>query len=158
MDMKVTSTGQEILVPLNLLRPSRRNVRRKSGGTPIRQLARSIDRVGLLHNLVITEGGDGRHYDVWAGKRRLKALQLLAKRKRLPKNHAVRCLLVPDEAALTASLTENTQREDMLGHVAKLSHMTPKRHQLLAGCLQVSLRARRREHAQRSRHAEVPAN
>ncbi|MDB5977330.1 MAG: ParB domain protein nuclease [Nevskia sp.] len=112
MDMRATTTGQELLIPLTALRPSRRNVR-KSGGTPIRQLARSIERVQLLHNLVVTDSGDGKHYDVEAGKRRLKALQLLAKRKRLPKNHAVRCLLVPDEAALTASLTENTQREDM---------------------------------------------
>lgn len=112
MDMRATTTGQELLIPLTALRPSRRNVR-KSGGTPIRQLARSIERVKLLQNLIVTDGGDGKHYDVEAGKRRLKALQLLAKRKRLPKNHAVRCLLVPDEAALTASLTENTQREAM---------------------------------------------
>ena len=112
MDMRATTTGQELLIPLTALRPSRRNVR-KSGGTPINQLARSIERVDLLHNLVVTEAGDGKHYDVEAGKRRLKALQLLAKRKRLPKNHGVRCLLVPDEAALTASLTENTQREAM---------------------------------------------
>ncbi len=112
MDMKAT-TGQELLIPLTALRPSRSNVRRKSGGTPIRQLARSIERVKLLHNLVVTDSGDGKHYDVEAGKRRLKALQLLAKQKRLPKNHTVRCLLVPDELALTASLTENTQRDDM---------------------------------------------
>ena len=112
MDMRANTTGQELLIPLTALRPSRRNVR-KSGGTPIRQLARSIERVQLLHNLVVTDSGDGKHYDVEAGKRRLKALQLLVKRKRLPKNHAVRCLLVADEAALTASLTENTQREAM---------------------------------------------
>ena len=149
MDMKATTTGQELLIPLTALRPSRRNVRRKSGGTPIRQLARSIERVDLLHNLVVTAGGDGKHYDVEAGKRRLKALQLLAKRKRLPKNHAVRCLLVPDEAALTASLTENTQREDMIGHVVPLSCMTQKFNRRLSSCLQFSSHARRRARAHR---------
>ncbi len=156
MDMKAT-TGQELLIPLTALRPSRRNVR-KSGGTPIRQLARSIERVQLLHNLVVTDSGDGKHYDVEAGKRRLKALQLLAKRKRLPKNHAVRCLLVPDEAALTASLTENTQREAMLGHVVELSCMTPKRHRGLPSCLQFSSHARRRGRAHRFDGAVVLAS
>lgn len=45
--------------------------------------------------------------------RRLAALQLLVKRKRLPKSYEVLCLVVPDVAARTASLTENTQRSAM---------------------------------------------
>jgi len=113
MDMQVASTAQELLIPLSALRPSRSNVRRKSGGASIQQLARSIDRVGLLQNLIVTDGGDGEHYDVEAGERRLKSLQLLAKRKRLKKDHAVRCLLVPDASARTVSLTENFQRQSL---------------------------------------------
>jgi ParB family transcriptional regulator, chromosome partitioning protein len=112
MDMRVESTAREISVPLHFLRPSNRNVR-KSGGTSVKQLARSIDRVGLLQNLIVTDPGDGGFHEVEAGKRRLSALQLLAKRKRLPEDHAVRCLLVPDASATTVSLTENFQREAM---------------------------------------------
>lgn len=114
MDMHVTSTPQELLIPLSALRLSRRNAR-KSGGTSIKQLARSIERVGLLQNLTVTESGDGKHYEVEAGQRRFKALLLLAKRRKLPKSHEVRCLVVPDTAARTASLTENWQREAMHG-------------------------------------------
>ncbi|MDB5986770.1 MAG: chromosome partitioning protein ParB [Nevskia sp.] len=112
MDMKVNSAVFERLIPLNALRPSRRNAR-QSGGTSIKQLARSIERVGLLQNLTVTDSGDGRHYEVEAGKRRLKALLLLARRRKLSKTHEVRCLVIPDTAARTASLTENTQREAM---------------------------------------------
>ncbi|MBL6748870.1 MAG: ParB N-terminal domain-containing protein [Nevskia sp.] len=110
--MQTTTSAQElVLIPLAALRPSRRNAR-KTGGTPIKQLARSIERVGLLQNLTVTANG-GKHYEVEAGKRRLAALQLLAKRKRLPKSYEVPCLVVPDAAARTASLTENTQRSAM---------------------------------------------
>lgn len=112
MDMRVNTATREIVVPLNKLRPSTRNVR-KSGGTSIPQLARSIDRVSLLQNLIVTDPGDGGYFDVEAGKRRLKALQLLAKRKKLAQDHDVRCLLVPDASATTVSLTENFQREQM---------------------------------------------
>ena len=101
-----------ILVPLSRLRPSKRNVR-KSGGTSIKQLARSLERVGLLQNLTVT--ASGQHYEVEAGQRRLAALNLLAKRGRIAKTHEVRCLLVPDTAARTASLTENWQRESLHG-------------------------------------------
>ena len=48
---------------------------------------------------------------MWADKRRLAALKLLAKRRKLAKTHEVPCLLVPDASARTVSLTENVQRE-----------------------------------------------
>jgi ParB family chromosome partitioning protein len=56
---------------------------------------------------------DGEHYEVVAGRRRLAALKLLVKRRKLAKDHEVPCLLVPDAAARTVSLTENVQREAM---------------------------------------------
>ncbi len=101
-----------LLIPLSQLRPSSRNVR-KSGGTSIPELASSIARVGLLQNLTVTAARDGEHYEVVAGKRRLAALKLLAKRRKLAKTHDVPCLLVPDTSARTVSLTENVQREAM---------------------------------------------
>lgn len=101
-----------LLVPLSKLRPSSRNVRR-SGGTSIPELAASIARVGLLQNLSVIAASDGEHFDVVAGRRRLAAMKLLVKRRRLPKDHPVLCLLVADAAARTVSLTENVQREAM---------------------------------------------
>jgi len=101
-----------LLIPLSQLRPSSRNVR-TSGGASIPELASSIARVGLLQNLTVTAAGDGEHYEVVAGKRRLAALKLLAKRRKLDKAHDVPCLLVPDASARPVSLTENVQREAM---------------------------------------------
>ncbi len=100
------------LIPLSRLRPSSRNVR-KSGGASIPELAASIARVGLLQNLTVTASPDGEHFEVVAGKRRLAALKLLAKRRKLDKHHPVPCLQVPDASARTVSLAENVQREAM---------------------------------------------
>lgn len=107
------SASQELLlIPVSQLRPSARNVR-KTSGTSIPELASSIARVGLLQNLTVTAASEGEHYEVVAGTRRLAALKLLAKRRKLAKDHEVPCLLVPDASARTVSLTENVQREAM---------------------------------------------
>jgi len=103
-----------ILVPLSrlVLRPTGRNVR-KTPRMSIPELAASIQRVGLLQNLIVIAAPDGEHYEVVAGGRRLAALKLLAKKHRIPKEWEVPCLLVADGTARTASLTENVQREAM---------------------------------------------
>lgn len=101
-----------LLVPLSQLRQSPRNVRR-SAKVGIRELAASIARVGLLQNLTVTQSSDGEQYYVVAGRRRLAALRVLAKQRRITMDADVPCLLVADVAARTASLTENLQREAM---------------------------------------------
>ena len=103
-----------ILVPLSrlVLRPTDRNVR-KTPRMSIPELAASIQRVGLLQNLIVIPASDGEHYEVVAGGRRLAALKLLAKKHRIAKNWNVPCLRVADGTARTASLTENVQREAM---------------------------------------------
>ncbi|RTB62343.1 ParB/RepB/Spo0J family partition protein [Pseudomonas aeruginosa] len=103
-----------ILVPLSRLvsRPTGRNVR-KTSRMSIPELAASIQRVGLLQNLIVITSADGEHYEVVAGGRRLAALKLLAKKHRISKEWEVPCLLVADGTARTASLTENVQREAM---------------------------------------------
>jgi ParB family chromosome partitioning protein len=108
----VTASQELLLIPLSKLRPSSRNVR-KSGGTSIPELAASIARVGLLQNLNVVLAADGEHYEVVAGRRRLAALKLLVKRRKLAKDFEVACLLGSDAAARTVSLTENVQREAM---------------------------------------------
>lgn len=103
-----------ILVPLSRLvsRPTGRNVR-KTPRMSIPELAGSIQRVGLLQNLIVTATADGERYEVVAGGRRLAALKLLAKKHPISKEWEVPCLLVADGTARTASLTENVQREAM---------------------------------------------
>ena len=61
-----------ILVPLSRLvsRPTGRNVR-KTPRMSIPELAASIQRVGLLQNLIVTATADGERYEVVAGGRRL---------------------------------------------------------------------------------------
>ena len=103
-----------ILVPLSRLvsHPTGRNVR-ETPRMSIPELAASIQRVGLLQNLIVTATADGERYEVVAGGRRLAALKLLAKKRRISREWEVPCLLVADGTARTASLTENVQREAM---------------------------------------------
>lgn len=107
-------TKNLILVPLSQLLPrrSKRNARTTSRMS-IPELAASIARVGPLQNLVVILAADGEHYEVVAGDRRLTALKLLAKKKRIPADYEVACLLVPDASARTVSLAENLLREQM---------------------------------------------
>lgn len=107
-------TKNLILVPLSQLLP--RRSKRNARTTPrlsIPELAASIFRVGLLQNLVVILAADGEQYEVVAGDRRLTALKLLAKKKRIPADYEVPCLLVPDASARTVSLAENLLREQM---------------------------------------------
>ncbi|MDN7439377.1 ParB/RepB/Spo0J family partition protein [Burkholderia cepacia] len=107
-------TKNLILVPLSQLLPrrSKRNVR-TTPRQSIPELAASIARVGLLQNLIVILSADGEQYEVVAGDRRLTALKLLAKKKRIAADYEVPCLLVADASARTASLAENVQREAM---------------------------------------------
>jgi len=84
-----------ILVPLSrlVLRPTGRNVRKTVPRMSIPELAASIQRVGLLQNLIVIPAADGLHYEVVAGGRRLAALKLLAKKHRIAKDWNVPCLL-----------------------------------------------------------------
>ena len=73
-----------ILVPLAVAAaPPKRNAR-KTPRLSIPELAASIARIGLLQNLVVILAADGEQYEVVAGDRRLTALKLLAKKKRIP--------------------------------------------------------------------------
>ncbi|WAH65020.1 ParB/RepB/Spo0J family partition protein [Xanthomonas hortorum] len=107
-------TKNLILVPLSQLLPrrSKRNVR-TTPRQSIPELAASIARVGLLQNLIVILVADGEQYEVVAGDRRLTALKLLAKKKRIAADYEVPCLLVADASARTVSLAENVQRENM---------------------------------------------
>lgn len=110
-DTAVAATPDLRRIPLSLLRPSKTKNVRPISGLSIPELAASIERVGLIHNLAVVPAADGVHFDVVAGKRRLAAFKLLVKQRKLSKDHEVPGLVVADESARTVSLTENMQRE-----------------------------------------------
>ncbi|MED5024757.1 ParB/RepB/Spo0J family partition protein [Pseudomonas aeruginosa] len=107
-------TRHLMLIPLSQMLPrrSKRNAR-KTPRLSIPELAASIERLGLLQNLVVIPAPDGKHYEVVAGDRRLTALKLLAKKQRIAADFEVPCLLVADASARTVSLAENLMREQM---------------------------------------------
>jgi len=99
-------------IALSRLRLSKRDVRKTRA--PVDALAESIARVGLLQNLIVVPvAGEDGEYEVVAGGRRYAALRLLAKKKRIARDQSIPCLVVPDASAVTVSLTENVQRQDM---------------------------------------------
>ena len=100
------------MIPLNLLVPSAANVRKTGVASGIDELAASIAAHGLLQNLQVRPTSKGK-YEVVAGGRRLTALKLLAKQKRMDKGADIPCHVLDGEDAAEISLAENTQREPM---------------------------------------------
>lgn len=101
------------MIPLCQLRPSRHNVRKTDRLTGIGELANNIAAKGVLQNLVVQPNGTGKEpvYDVKAGGRRLAALRLLAKKKRIPRDYPVPCLVKNGrDLAEETSLAENFLR------------------------------------------------
>ncbi len=115
----VLSSSRDI--PFNKLVLSQSNVRRVKAGVSIEELAEDIGRRGLLQNLVVRpvldgEGQETGMFEVPAGGRRYRALELLVKRKRLPKTVPVPCVVRDGSDGITAeedSLAENVQRIDL---------------------------------------------
>jgi ParB family chromosome partitioning protein len=105
-------------IPFNKLVLSQGNVRRVKAGVSIEELAEDIARRTLLQGLSVrpildAEGQETGMFEVPAGGRRYRALELLIKQKRLAKTVPVPCVVrdpstevSPDED----SLAENVQR------------------------------------------------
>lgn len=85
----------------------------------IESMADDIDAHGLLQNLIAYEE-DGLLW-VFAGGRRYRSLKVLVKRKRVKLSDTFPVELRDKSEAIELSLIENEQREDMLGHVSRLS-------------------------------------
>ncbi|CAM3104430.1 chromosome partitioning protein ParB [Komagataeibacter xylinus] len=105
-------------IPFNRLVLSQSNVRRVKSGLSIEELARDIERRGLLQSLnvrpVLDDSGvETGTYEVPAGGRRFRALELLVKQKKLAKTASVPCVVREAGSAILAeddSLAENVQR------------------------------------------------
>jgi ParB family chromosome partitioning protein len=102
-------------IPLNKLVLSQANVRQVKAGVSIEELAEDIARRTLLQALTVRAVLDeaGREtgiYEVPAGGRRFRALQLLAEQKRLAADAPIPCVIRTEGLAEEDSLAENIQR------------------------------------------------
>src|SRR6266566_8234664 len=119
--VKMTKAVQKITlspsrdIPFNKLVLSQSNVRRVKAGVSIEQLAESSAQRTLLQGLnvravVDTEGNETGMFEVPAGGRRYRALELLVKQKRMAKTQPVPCVVREGGIAEDDSLAENGER------------------------------------------------
>jgi len=102
-------------IPFNKLVLSQSNVRRVKAGLSIEELADDIARRTLLQSPSVrpvrdAEGVETGMFEVPAGGRRFRALELLVKQKRMGKTQLVPCVVREDGIAEEDSLAENIQR------------------------------------------------
>jgi len=102
-------------IPFNRLVLSQSNVRRIKAGVSIEELAGDIARRGLLQGLSVraaveVDGTETGIFEIPAGGRRYRALELLVKQKRLAKTAPVPCIVREGGIAEEDSLAENVQR------------------------------------------------
>ncbi|QBE91350.1 ParB/RepB/Spo0J family partition protein [Sphingomonas paucimobilis] len=105
-------------IPFNKLILSQSNVRRIKAGVSIEELSQDIARRGLLQGLnvrpvVDADGAETGMFEIPAGGRRYRALELLVKAKRLTKTAPVPCIVREAGSSILAeddSLAENIQR------------------------------------------------
>lgn len=103
-------------IPFNKLVLSQSNVRKIKTGVSIEQLAEDIARRTLLQSLNVRpmldeSGAETGFYEIPAGGRRYRALELLVKQKRMAKDQPVPCIVRKAGTAEEDSLAENTHRE-----------------------------------------------
>jgi ParB family chromosome partitioning protein len=105
-------------IPFHNLVLSQSNVRRVKAGISVDELAESIARRGLIQSLHVRpvigeDGAETGKFEVPAGGRRYRALELLVKQKRLAKSAPVPCIVSSaDNGVLIdeVSLAENIER------------------------------------------------
>ena len=105
-------------IPFNKLVLSQSNVRRVKAGVSIEELAEDLARRTLLQGLNVrpvldAEGAETGMFEIPAGGRRYRALELLVKQKRLAKTAPVPCVVrdpATDILGEDDSLAENIQR------------------------------------------------
>lgn len=110
--------SRSLNIRFNKLILSQTNVRRIKAGQSVEELAEDIALRGLLQSLNVrpilnAEGVETGKYEVPAGGRRFRALELLVKAKRMSKTAEIPCVLKADcvDTSLEDdSLAENTQR------------------------------------------------
>ena len=102
-------------IPFNRLVLSQSNVRRIKAGVSIEELAQDIARRTLLQSLTVRPalddaGAETGMFEVPAGGRRYRALELLVQQKRLARTAPIPCVVRTGGLAEEDSLAENVQR------------------------------------------------
>ncbi len=102
-------------IPFNKLVLSQSNVRKVKAGVSIDELAEDIARRTLLSSITVrpvidNDGAETGMFEIPAGGRRYRALELLVKQRRLNKTAPVPCIVRTDGLAEEDSLAENMQR------------------------------------------------
>ncbi len=102
-------------IPFTQLVLSQANVRRIKAGVSIEELAEDIARRTLLQSLTVRpvldeSGAETGLFEIPAGGRRYRALELLVKQKRLARTAAIPCVVRTEGLAEEDSLAENVQR------------------------------------------------
>lgn len=102
-------------IPFNKLVLSQANVRRVKAGVSVEELAEDVARRGLLQGLSVRPvkdeaGLETGMFEIPAGGRRYRALDLLVRQKRLSKTAPVPCIVREEGIAEEDSLAENVQR------------------------------------------------
>ena len=102
-------------IPFDKLVLSQANVRHVKAGVSIEELAEDIARRTLLASITVravtdSDGKETGMFEVPAGGRRYRALELLVKQKRLSKAAPVPCVVREGGYAEEDSLAENIQR------------------------------------------------
>ncbi len=107
-------------IPFNKLVLSQANVRQIKAGVSIEDLANDIARRGVLHGLNVRpmhdrDGEETGIFEIPAGGRRYRALELLVKQKRLAKTAPIPCVIreSDDTSAKEDSAAENRFREPL---------------------------------------------
>ena len=109
----VLSSSRDI--PFNKLLLSQSNVRNIKAGVSIEELAEDIARRTMLASITVrpvidADGTETGMFEIPAGGRRFRALELLVKQKRLNKTAPVPCVIREDGSPEEDSLAENVQR------------------------------------------------
>ncbi len=102
-------------IPFNKLVLSQANVRKVKAGVSIEELAEDIARRTLLSSITVRpflddDSAETGMFEIPAGGRRYRALELLVKQRRLNKTAPVPCIVRTDGLAEEDSLAENIQR------------------------------------------------
>jgi ParB-like nuclease domain len=120
-------------IPFNKLLLSGCNVRRIKAGVSISELADDIARRTLLQSLTVRpvldeNGAETGMYEIPAGGRRYRALELLVKQKRLAKTALIPCVIRTDGVAEEDSLAEKRP-----GHLSGVRPQASGAHRAGAG-------------------------
>ena len=102
-------------IPFDRLILSQSNVRRVKTGVSIEELAADIARRTLLQSITVRpvldeHGAETGMFEIPAGGRRYRALELLVNQKRLAKTAPIPCVVRTEGIAAEDSLAENVQR------------------------------------------------